>query len=727
MTRKPAIIPALPQFLPLPTVEDRREFGVLPDECRADIRTRYAAIARCLAARNARGVKAMWEAEARKLAANRAGCTMEAKTLQNLASRFVLSARGNAAAPGVPDWRVLWNKSRWICKDVRFTVLPDAFVADWKRRVLSEVVCDHRAGRAAVGGIKAAHKRLLADWKAARREGTHPFPGYDLTPPPADGKNHPAGWSLSNLSEARNCPTEAERVAWRKGTGSARRLLPFVMSTRADVLAGQRYEFDDFEPDYELVEQGQRIKPLVLSALDFGTGCSVHHVAKPAWRRADGSVDKWKLAHVPLFLAAFMLRAPFDAFTGTTLVDEGGTMRIDGTLQELLATATQGRVTIDGADPTQFGLVARPNRHRLGQVAGFAGGAVGNSNRKARIENWHRALRNTLGNLPGYTGSNYTQKPDYLAGIQQETDALLKRAESLTPERRDSLQFHLLSFAKFTEALAAGIAGINAEDDHKLEGWARHTLDCIRDGEKFLPHEDLAMLPAVAASALITAAEHDASLFVPQRRLSRGEAWQRECREGLRTGRLAMLSPWDCAEIVALAGKSEPGLNTIRPREVRSAYIVVEDTTLAREPEPIFFAARITQMDGTERELENGEDVECVFNPFAPDVLFIRRKGQFLGVAKRATKINPNDRAETLAAFAEARSRRAERLAGVREIMAPHTDAIAARRAHNERVCDTAAPLTAGERHAASALAAAKARIAEATRISRQNAETETY
>jgi hypothetical protein len=314
--------------------------------------------------------------------------------------------------------------------------------------------------------------------------------------------------------------------------------------------------------------------------------------------------------------------------------------------------------------------------------------------------------------------------------MQAETDRLLRLTATLPAERAVHVQHHLLTFQKFTLACEAAITAVNERDDHTLEGWARRTLDCIRDEacQTWHPMDDLHLLPAHTQDVLLTAAEQNPQLFFASRRLTPSEAWRRETREGLATGRLKMLSPWDCAELIALAGKSEPGLRTIRPREARTAYLLIQDTTLARIAEPIFYAARIRQPDGTERELRNGEEVECIFNPFAPDVLFIRSdKGRFLGVAPRATKIDPNDREATLRAWAEASSRRAERLAPVRETMAHRKQEITDRRDHNARVADLTRPFLPEEKTQHASLTAARARVSELLKQSRQNEPAPEY
>jgi len=722
----------LPAFLPILDAE-AAEFGSLPDECRADIRARYSAIRECLSAQHSRGVGEMWDRAAARLAGNRGG-SLTGKRLRNLATDYVRSAAGR----GVGDWRTLWNTSRWQRSDYRPGALPVEFIElEWKPRILRELPSDSRNSRLAVGGIRRAHEKLITDWRRARAEGTHPFRGYSETPAPAPGSKMPAGWSYSNLTEKNHCPSEAERVAWRKGTGKARFLLPYVRSSRAELLAGQRYEIDDFEPDLQVIFNQSRVKPLQLSAYDFASGCIVDACHKPAYRRDDGTTDKWKAAHIPLFIAAMFTRCPYDAVTGTTIVDEGGTAKIGADLQQLLAEMTGGRIGIEGAQRDENGLVEygniqRANRERLGQIAGFQGGDRGNSNRK-RMESWHLRYRNALGSLPGQTGSNYTDKPEWLAGVEKTEDRLLKLALTMPPERALAIRHNLLSFAEFVRDSRELIESVNARTEHDLEGWARFTLDSIADERgTWHPLADLALMPAEAASAILTLAERDPSLFCAARKLSPSAAWTRETRQGIAAGRLRTLHPWDAAEIIALAGKAEPELRTIRTRSVRAAYIVVRDTTVAMLPEPIFYSARIAQPNGEVRELRNGEDVEIIFNPFAPEILFVRsEKGRFLGVAKRDHGINPNIRAEVLAAYAEAKRRRGERLAPIKASMAADVAATVSRARHNDRVTDLSQPYTDAEHTAADALAAARAAVAERLNISRQNTpqntEIETY
>ena len=116
-----ALTTHFPEHLLFRDQADAREFGTLPDECRADIRAKHGAIRRCVLSKHARGAGKLWEAEAQKLAGNRTGA-ISGKRLQNMATEYLRSA-----VDGMPDWRVLWNTSRWHRSDVRFTQLPAAF------------------------------------------------------------------------------------------------------------------------------------------------------------------------------------------------------------------------------------------------------------------------------------------------------------------------------------------------------------------------------------------------------------------------------------------------------------------------------------------------------------------------------------------------------------------------------------------------------------------------
>lgn len=709
-----ALVTHLPPTLHIPPA-DLAEWGSLPDECRADIRARYAACRELILHRSARGTRERIMRLAAGLPGNK-GASLTPKALENLRSRLAASAR-----TGEPDWRVLWNTAKWPRRDSRAIAIPAAFEAHWHKRVLTELATYHRGSRHCVGGIKSAHKKLIAEWRRALADRTHPFPGYRAedggTPAPDPITGIPTGWSYNNLRHY--APDETARLAAIKGTGAARALLPHVRSTRAEVLAGQRYEFDDFEPDLEVICDGQKVKPLQLACYDFASGCFMDAVWKPAFKRPDGATDKWKAAHMALFLGAMFTRLPYDSATGTRLVDEGGTARVDTTTAELLREATRGALSLEGATwhmedgRDRLVKVSRSSRERSGQLHPYAGGDRGNPNRK-RMEATHRLLATQLGSLPGYTGNNYLARPEWRAGMDKETDAALALAASLPPERASMVQHALLTFDTFLEKVREAIRDMNNRDDHTLEGWDRFTLDAVSDGAGgWLALADITADTAAlvaSASAAIQAGE-DARRWIARRRLSPWQAWQRETAAGFASGRLATMPVSYAAEICALAGRAEPALNVCRPRTIRGAYIAVMDTATARLAEPMVYEARVTTTDGTTRPLGNGEDVECVFNPFFTDLLFLRTpRGGFLGVARRAVAVNPNDIEAVRAAQAEARSLRDERLAPTRALFEPEHAAVRARREHNARVADTTKPLTDTER----ILAAARDRVREA-------------
>lgn len=481
---------------------DEHQFGALPDPAKRDVRARFRAVCSLLELRKTgapRAVKACTTQHHARLLA------ITPKRLQNLVSEYVAS---NC------DWTTLLDTSRWSLDDSTI-LLPAAFLTEWKRRVER-----HH------GGIKAAHRELIADWTAWRRgDATKAVPGYDAPPAPRSAKPEPAGWSYNNLLT--HAPSKGEIAIMRRGLGSARKFLPQILTTRAEILCGQRWEFDDYEPDVKVIAgvgaTRGLAKPLQLSAMDVHSGCVPLARHKHSWLRNDGTEDKWKLAHMRLFVAALLTVHGYDAQAGCSLVLEGGTATLDDATVDLIRDLTGGKVRVEF-----------PPDAKRRQIAPFRGESGGNPNKKPHIEAWHRLLTNILGNLRGQKGNNYLNKPEYLAGIEAAQVRQLKLAAKLTEagraDRAALVLNELLDFdTEFVPAIGRAIQIINVDREHDLEGW--ETLGYVvagfrltEQGDEWITRGELLALPdpAQAQEIMLRAAESPA-LHSARLRLSRSK------------------------------------------------------------------------------------------------------------------------------------------------------------------------------------------------------------
>jgi hypothetical protein len=652
-------------------------FAALPDAARADVRLRYKAVQSILDLRkeNAPRVRLTQTAEyhARLL-------VISVKRLRNLVSEYVESGY---------NWRTLVDTNRWKISEGT-ELLPADFLREWKRR------CERHPG-----GIKAAHRELILQWKAWRRgDATKAIPGYDFAPLPRNGSDEPAGWSYNNLLEHK--PSRAELLIVRRGLGGARSMLPQVLTSRRELLVGQRIEFDDYEPDLRCIfGNGSRIihcKPLQLAALDVHSGCVPMARFKPSYERADDVTDKWKKAHALLFTAAYLANHGYDQQHGTVLVVEGGTFTLDASIVELIHEMTGGKVRVEFP----------PDRSRR-QVAPFRGKSGGNPNKKPHLESWHNLLTRSLANQPGHKGSHYLKEPEYLAGQLAEADKLIKLAADLGPERAAHLDFPLLDFTTgFLPRANACIDQLNLSHDHDLEGWEALGYYALAyrlhaGSDVALAEQDLLALPPLERNEILALAQRDPAAMVVRRKLSRWDVWDRQQREAQANGRIKRLPGYLACELIAADGKAAEAVHAIRPRSLTRAYITVEDTRLALLDGPQIYEARVLRPDGTVCELPEG-DYKIVFNAFAPETIFVKdTKDRFLGIAPRAERINPNDQAAVLEAYGHAGSRRAERLQPVRERHADWHNEVARRGAHNTRVAN-GAPITDEEKAEARAL-----------------------
>jgi len=401
------------------TSDDETDFARLPDDAKADVRRRFRAVAQIVALRERRGAGSRERiATATQSAAATLGLTV--KRLQNLVADFLGSGQ---------DWRALLNTARW--KIDADDALPAAFVTEWKRR------CERHHG-----GIKSAHRELLADWRAWwRGTSAKPIPGYDTAPPPRENATHPRGWNYRNL--LRYAPTPGEMKIMQRGLGVSRAHLPQVLTSRVHLEVGQRFEFDDFRSDLKVVygtgKERQSVEPWRLSVLDVHSAAVPLCVHKPAWRRADGTVDGIKDAHMRLFLAAFLTRCGWHP-GGAQFVAEHGTAKIDEGTADLLAHYDAG-LKVD-----RSGSIG----DRQAVPGWFQGRGRGNPNKKPHLESLHNLLVNSMGALPGQTGAIYTERPEWLEGMEAEEKAIAKLMLTLPPERAALLKSPLLDFREYT-------------------------------------------------------------------------------------------------------------------------------------------------------------------------------------------------------------------------------------------------------------------------------------
>ena len=475
---------------------------------------------------------------------------------------------------------------------------------------------------------RPAHRVFGRMWRAGET-----IPGVDNSLPRHE---LPPGCTYANLQ--RYVKSQFALAAMRRGLGVAlAKHGPKVWTTRAQLWPGSHWMIDDVWHDHFVVFQGQLVRVLELGALDVFSAHRFAYGTKPRFTREDGKFDNLKEASARLLLASGLFQQGFSP-RGTIILAEHGTAAIAERIQRLLRD--------------RFGLIAGTNTPLISvqesgingkqqAIAGLRGQGGGNPRHKSALESLHNLIHNELAALPAQTGRDVEHRPEFTHGQLTEGSDVLKIAAWLNrvaPDRVAQLQAPLLEYhAHFLPLLDAIHAGISrrGEDpeiwDHELEGW--HAAGNVRieyrfsaDAAQWIGDEQVRALPAPAQAAFTAMVKSDERLF-RQRQLSPREAWARGA------GTLQKIPAFVVAEML--------GEDCARELKCERSYFEFQDGEL--HPEILRYESRVTEPDGTERELPEDKYLAFV-NPFDLAQLFIHdAAGRHIGIARRATRVSRTD------------------------------------------------------------------------------------
>lgn len=489
---------------------------------------------------------------------------------------------------------------------------------------------------------RAAFRKLLELWFAGED-----IPGAE---PGASRLRVPPGWSESNF-RARCGLTEFERKAARRGLRAAAECRPLVYTSRSQMWLGAEYQLDDSWADFEAVLLGsnQRVRPLMLLAMDVYSSALVHWLIKPRVN-VEGTrtnLDKRDM----VFLLAGLFGGIGYAKRGTRVNAEAGTATIPEELAALLGRLSGGKIEV-----------------RIGQVsnaASFAGNypgmGRGNFRVRALLEGSHAIQRRMAGDrllLPSQTGGNSrTTQPEDLVGRQKETDLLLKTMPQLPDWVRNAITLPMPVWSEAVRALnhinrAMNLRGTVPGCPHEIEGFEEAGL-VTTDFD--LPNLGLIgrgefqqRLAAIADPDQRAAVE---ALAVPRARtLSPAEVVERD------GGELVKFRREEMALLLWHARREEP------VKVGRNLQVVFEDKEIS--PSPLRFDAS---------RFHPGDEFFAACNPAAPGLLFIydARKahvGRWVGVLQSCGLVPRQDETALRERIADAESTKHQLLARVRTL-----------------------------------------------------------
>ena len=510
------------------------------------------------------------------------------------------------------DWQLL------VPKQNNGHALPVAFLMDWKSR------CERHQRK-----NYPAWKELIADWAAWRRgDDSRAVSGYTYPPAPQKGKAYPLGWSYKNL--ARHAPEEYELTAARQGRGKVKaKYLPKVLTTRADLLPGQYYLFDDVWHDLTVNVLGQQtsVRPIELGVMDLFSGLRPLWLMKPILTRDDGTRSQL-LEDEALYLTAALLRQCGYRPEGTVLVMEHGTATIRGKeFEEQLAELTGGAVKIEKGGIQGAAAMA-------GQ---YAARGKGNPRFKAALESWHNLMHNRMDQLPGQVGRHPANEPEENYRLQLRNNHLLKALHALAEagqlEQIRGLRFDLLEYHQFTRLAGMIYDRIHDDPSHNLEGWQEAGL--IAHEWRLSSDHDFASLDEIPEGKLDLVRQicFDQDGLHRTRKLSRREAW-RSRASGLRK----LSAPAMAALLVDKVGKE-------RTVNDEGCFVFQDNRYNSGE---YHFLARVHGMNGDhETPLTRREKYTTVWNPLMPDELHVLdAKGKYLGICPAWNRPSRADQSE---------------------------------------------------------------------------------
>jgi len=551
------------------------------------------------------------------------------------------------------DWRALVNRCKAPGREIG---LPPEFVEFWRS------FAERNQRKCA-----PAYRALLNHW---RNGGA--VPGYeDATIPRTE---IPAGWTYKNLM--RYQPTKFELATMRQGSSYAKVHAPQVFSTRVGLWPASHIMFDDVMHDHFVLFRGQAVRVIEIGALDVLSGYRIGWGTKPRFERADGTMDGVKESLMRMLLASVLYSEGYDAERGTVLMAEHGAAAIREPIERILFDRTGGKIRVSRSGIT--------GKHQ--SVAGlFQGRGGGNFRFKAALESSHALIHNELGAMPGQTGMDVARRPEELAGLLRYTEDLAKAADLLPPQRRALLRQPIFDYHSHFVPLLSDIYNVinrRGEDpsifDHALEGWSELGHKAVeyrlsQASSHWISQAEFERLPAAEQDAISRFVRANPEAYARARNLSPREVWQRDRRS------LTRIAPFVVSEIL--------GADLGREVKVSNSYMEIRDVEI--QTEPMLFEARVTDPEGRESELRDGEKYLVFINPFEPSQAFVHsaRLGH-IGVANRVKRVSRVDPEALRDAHARAAQREKELLIPLRARHAQLTRERTNLHAHNAGVID---------------------------------------
>ncbi len=321
-----------------------------------------------------------------------------------------------------------------------------------------------------VSNAHAAWASIASDWSAGSS-----VPGlgtwtqwYAETYPGAILPKHAPDFPHSYQAMQRYKPPMAMKEWGNKGLSNARKHLPFITRSSANLRPSELFVFDDVRLDLIAIDEATK-KPTehqVYIAMEWGTRFIPAYVMRPGNAMLQADVDELVL----MTLQSCGIGRDYP----THLLFERGTLTMSPGAAKVLERVTDGRIKIHFSSMNR----ARP----------FAGspmeGGKGHFMAKSVLESFMRQLHNRLMLLPGQRGNKYENAPDTLGWNGQNSgakrDSLVYEVNKLLDiqlafESRIRLNLGLLWSSELNKVLRDAIKAHNNHREHTYEGFGQIT------------------------------------------------------------------------------------------------------------------------------------------------------------------------------------------------------------------------------------------------------------
>lgn len=471
----------------------------------------------------------------------------------------------------------------------------------------------------------AVIKRIRAAWT----QGKH-IPGYGTwqqhwrrihpgRPMPRIAPEHPTGWTPRNLHRQIDT-SKFRRTAATQGRIAAKHHRPMVLGTRQGCWVHSHLMWDDVWHDLFVNSFGEKQagRPLELFSHDY------YSARKVRWGlRVRTEDDSGKAQGLTAKMMRMVVAATYylDGYSprGTINLAEHGTAAFMDDMAATLYDASGGLITVQESGMQGKAAIA-------GQ---YDGRSIGNPNFKASLESSNNLLHNMEGHLPGQTGPDRQRRPEQLHGLLKYNSQLLAAYQQLPPDKAALLQFPLLEVNQYIGVLSEIYEFIESDPDHDLEGWINcgHITQELQILGEWRSQAEVMSLPSGERDLVIAMLNNNAIASRP-RKLTRREVWQAGASDLIR------ISGGTVCQIL--------GPEFGQERKVSSHQFTFKDKEVG--PGDHIFEAIITDAEGRQYALKDGETYLAFVNPFAPDQLFVQdAKGRFLGTCLRSSRASRAD------------------------------------------------------------------------------------